>query len=67
MMGPMELVVWSTILVVAAVAATLWISGRGYARKVPPKSDLDDLNERYGRGEIDGEEYEQRRNGLNET
>lgn len=49
------------ILLVLAAAALVRYLGGG---KSPPKTPLEILQERYARGEIDREEYEQKRSDL---
>lgn len=50
------------ILLVLALAALVRYLGGG--KSPPPKTPLEILQERYARGEIDREEYEQKRSDL---
>jgi putative membrane protein len=51
------------LLVIALVAAVVWFVARG-ARGSNQPSALDVLDQRYARGEIGREEYEQKRRDL---
>ncbi len=62
-MGLMMLVFWA-LVIIAIVVAVRWIAGQ--SRPAPPHRDtaLDILRERYARGEISREEFEQRKRDL---
>lgn len=68
MMGPLlMLVVLAAVLFVVIVAAR-WLVGAGHAGGAPQgsKGPLDVLKDRFARGEIDKEEYEERRRVLSD-
>lgn len=65
------MVVWSVVLV-ALIVAVLWLIGRMLGDRTP-RSSADDrssaltiLEERFARGEIDREEFAERRRTLDE-
>ncbi len=65
--GPMMMVVFLAAVVVVAVVAIRWIGGSGQAASHAGRiSPLDLLKERYARGEIDKQEYEERRSVLSD-
>lgn len=52
------------ILIILGVAALVkWLAG-GRTSSPPPKTALDIVKERYARGEIDKEEFEQKKRDL---
>ncbi len=63
--GLMMVVFWGGIILLI-VLAVRWIGGSSADHTPSPasKSALDILNERFARGEIDKEEYEERKNLL---
>ena len=56
------------LLVVLLVVAVAWVAGRGVTQGgsggTPGKSALDILKERYARGEIGKEEFEEKKRDL---
>ncbi len=54
------------LIIVATVAAVRWLTGGTPMRdgKSSPQSAVDILRERYARGEIDREEFQQRKRDL---
>ena len=65
--GLLLMVVFLAVIVAAVVFAIRWLSGSGRDAAAPPvKTPLDILKERYARGEIDKEEFEERRRVLGE-
>ncbi len=63
-MGFGMLLFWGLVIVVLVVLlGNLW-GPRGNATPPPEKSALDILNERYARGEIGREEYEQKKRDI---
>jgi putative membrane protein len=68
--GLMVILFWGG-LIVAIVVAVRYLGGSrhgvgGGPAQAPPRTPLDILKERYARGEIDREEFEERRRALSE-
>ncbi len=67
--GPILMIAFIALAVAAVVVVVRWLdgSGRGGALQAPPgKTPLDILKERFAKGEIDKEEFEERRRVLGE-
>lgn len=67
--GPLFMLLLLAAVVVAVVLLLRWLGGPSGHQPVHPatgKTALDLLKERYARGEIDTQEYEERRRGLGE-
>jgi putative membrane protein len=68
--GPLFMILVLAVVIVAAVAVVRGVSGPLYSGHPPPtqpgRTPLDILKERYARGEIDKEEFEERRRVLGE-
>ena len=66
--GPVMMVAMIAVVVAVVVLVIRWLGGPGRGSVHPPaspeKTPLDILKERYARGEIDKEEYEERRRVL---
>jgi len=67
--GPLIMILVFALLIVAVVLLVRWASGpwpgAPAAQHVPPgRTPLDILNDRYARGEIEREEYLQRRKDI---
>ncbi len=65
--GPIMMIVFIAVAVVVVVLLVRWLGGPGIggAPYHPPgKTPLDILKERFARGEIDKEEFEERRRAL---
>lgn len=65
--GPIMMIVFIAVTVVVVVSLVRWLGGQGHS--LPPygpltKTPLDILKERFARGEIDKEEFEERRRTL---
>ena len=58
--GLMMVVFWGGVIVLV-VLAVRWIGGRSADRTPPSVSALDILDERFARGEIDKDDYEDRK------
>lgn len=61
------MVIFGWVFMVAIVGLVVWLivsTTRGSNRSVSARSAIDVLDERYARGEIDREEYMQRRTDL---
>jgi len=68
-LGPLMMIVFIAAIVVVAVLAVRWLGGPGHGTvQHPPvgRTPLDILKERFARGEIDKEEFEERRRVLGE-
>lgn len=69
--GSFGMIIWLLILI-AVVASIVWlirsISGGGGREALPPRrpAGLDILEERYARGEIDRDEYLQKKQDLSD-
>jgi putative membrane protein len=66
--GPLMMIIFIAVVVVLVLLAVHWLGGsHGPSRhSSPPKTPLDILKERFARGEIDKEEFEERRRVLGE-
>ena len=69
MFGPLMMLVFVAVVIVLVVLAVRWLGGarHGAAAGSGPRSDktpIDILEERYARGEIDKDEFEERRRIL---
>ena len=63
--GPLMMVMFIAVIVVVVVLLHRWLSDhRPGARTAAESKAIDILKERYARGEIDKEEYEERRQTL---
>ena len=67
-LGPLMMIVFIAAIVAAVVLMFRWLGGgQGVAPPTTPgKTPLDILKERFARGEIDKEEFEERRRVLDE-
>lgn len=62
--GPFMLLFW-VLVIVGVVVLVKWIAGQSSSgRDARGKTALEILQERYARGEIDREEYEQKKRDL---
>jgi len=62
-LGWFFMILFWTLIILGIIALTRWLSGTG-SRGPVGKSALEILQERYARGEIDQEEYQQKRRDL---
>lgn len=65
--GPMMMIVVIAVAVIVVVLLVRWLGGPSHGttlRSPPGKTSLDILKERFARGEIDKEEFEERRKTL---
>jgi putative membrane protein len=67
-LGPLMMIVFIAAIVAAVVLMVRWLGGSHGAAPLPPpgRAPLDILKERFARGEIDKEEFEERRRVLDE-
>ena len=66
-LGPIMMIVFLAIAVAVVVLVVRWLGGTGHAatpRAPAGKTPLDILKERFARGEIDKDEFEERRRVL---
>ncbi|NIA71213.1 SHOCT domain-containing protein [Pelagibius litoralis] len=66
--GPLMMIAFLAVVVVLVVLAIRWVSGAGHvaAAGAGRMSALDVLKDRFARGEIDKQEYEERRRVLSD-
>jgi putative membrane protein len=67
--GPLMMIVVIAAVVAVVVLMVRWLGGSGYGaapHPSPGRTPLDILKERFARGEIDKEEFEERRRVLGE-
>ena len=67
--GPLMMIVFIAVAVVVVVLLVRWLGGPGHGgalHQPPGKTPLDILKERFARGEIDNQEFEERRRLLDE-
>jgi putative membrane protein len=63
--GPFMMILFVALIVVAVVLLVRWLGGPSrWDGSAPAKSALDILKERFARGEIDKQEYEEKRRIL---
>lgn len=70
-MGPLIMIIFIAVVVVLVVLAVRWLGGSGHGPSAHPhappgKAPIDILKERFARGEIDKDEFEERRRVLGE-
>ncbi|PWG64145.1 hypothetical protein DEM34_05820 [Spiribacter halobius] len=70
-LGPLMMILVLVVVVAVAVMLVRWLGGSGQGPQPPQHSQpgrtpLDILKERYARGEIDTQEFEERRRVLGE-
>lgn len=66
--GPLLMIFYIALLVAVLVIVVRWLSGTSLGGHLPPSraesNALDILKERFARGEIDKDEFEERRRAL---
>lgn len=63
--GPLFMIVVFALVIAVVVLLVRWLAGPWSAHQPPPsRTALDILKERFARGEIDKEEFEERRRIL---
>lgn len=65
-LGPLIMILVLVAVIAAVVLVVRRVVGSGQDGGAPPRKALDILKERYARGEIDKEEFEERRRVLGE-
>lgn len=63
-LGPFMMILVVALIVMIVVLALRWLGGAGSAAAPPSKAPLDILKQRFARGEIDREEFEERQRVL---
>ncbi|WP_158275493.1 SHOCT domain-containing protein [Maritimibacter sp. 55A14] len=66
-LGPVMMILFLAALVALVVFLVRWLGGQDFwtlTSQPPGKTPLDILDERFARGEIDKEEFEERRQSL---
>ncbi len=66
--GPLMMILFLAAIVVVVVHVVLWLSGLGQDALYPPPGNtpLDILRDRFAYGEIDKDEFEERRSAVGE-
>ncbi len=69
MFGPLMMLVFVAVVIVLVVLAVRWLGGAGHGAAADPyprsgKTPIDILEERFASGEIDQDEFEERRRIL---
>ncbi len=62
--GSLMMIVFIALIVGVVVLVVRWLGGGGPAQGSKPKAALEILEERFARGEIDKDEFEERRRAL---
>jgi putative membrane protein len=64
--GMIGMVLWWLLIILAIVLLVKWVFGRppGHGERQPRDRSLDILKERYARGEIDKQEFEEKKRDL---
>ena len=66
-LGPLMMILFLAGIVALVVLAVRWAGGEGMGRsQASGRAPLDILRERFARGEIDRDEFEERRRALGE-
>ena len=63
-LGPLFMILVLAVLIAAVVLLARWVGGPWQGTVPPGRTPLDILKERFARGEIDKDEFEQRRRVL---
>ena len=70
--GPFFMIIWLAVVIAVVVLLVRWLGGpwhagqSPYSSPPPARTPMDILKERFARGEIDKDEYEERRRILGE-
>ena len=70
-LGPLMMIAFIAVVIVVVVFTVRWLSGAGHGAAAPShappgKTPLDILSERFARGEIDKDEFVERKRALSE-
>jgi putative membrane protein len=63
-LGPLFMIAWFALLVAVIVLVVRWLGGGSIGAASSPRTPREILDERFAKGEIDREEYENRRKAL---
>ena len=63
-LGPLFMIAWLALLVAVIVLVIRWLGGGSFGVGSPPRTPREILDERFAKGEIDREEFENRRKAL---
>jgi len=61
---PLVMLAWFALMIAVIVLLVRWLGGGNGGRSASTRNARDILDERYARGEIDREEYVQRKNDI---
>ena len=64
--GPLFMILVLAVVIAVVVLLVRWADGQGQVTAPPHRTPLDILKERFARGEIDKDEFEERRRVLGE-
>ena len=64
--GPLFMILMLAVVIAVVVLLVRWAGGQGQATAPSHRTPLDILKERYARGEIDKDEFEERRRVIGE-
>jgi putative membrane protein len=64
--GPLAMILVIAAVIALVVVLVRWLSGSSSYQRPHARTPLDILKERFARGEIDKDEYEERRRTLSE-
>jgi putative membrane protein len=64
--GPLFMILVLAVLIATVMLLLRWAGGQGQAPAPPHRTPLDILKERFARGEIDKDEFEERRRVIGE-
>ena len=62
--GMISMVLFWVLVILGIVVLVRYVGGSSVSGTPPSKTALDILNERYARGEIDKQEFEEKKRGL---
>jgi putative membrane protein len=70
-LGPLMMIAFIAVVIVVVVFTVRWLGGAGHGAVARPhappgETPLDILSERFARGEIDKDEFEERKHALSE-